>query len=260
MSVKKYLISIQKQGLPRYDGFFSQSSFNENDFKVYGIVGTNLPTNIYFELGVKNKKIPMTPSELGCTLSHLKALEDFIKSDSEYAYIFEDDVKQKKSIDFNVDLSFLGKGFIVSLGGIELYLCRKVKGQIVGELFGQPVLKVNPFFYDHIYFAMGYIVDKKSAQAILNYHQTPKIYDHWKDFLLENQEIKYFMLDVLEHPEVANLNTENNSLENERKGLYFVSEKPKILSFIFRFLNYRIFKVKKKYHALFNQFYPKSKG
>ena len=131
MSVKKYLISIQKQGLPRYDGFFSQSSFNENDFKVYGIVGTNLPTNIYFELGVKNKKIPMTPSELGCTLSHLKALEDFIKSDSEYAYIFEDDVKQKKALILMWTYLFWVKVLLLVSAGLNCIFVVKSKVRLL---------------------------------------------------------------------------------------------------------------------------------
>lgn len=258
MRVNQYLISIQQQGMPRYDAFFEQDCFDEDDFKVFGVVGAKLPTSTYFELGVKNKKRPLAPSELGCTLSHLKALEDFIASDAQYAYIFEDDVKHKKMINFDADLSFLGEGFIASLGGVGLQVCQKVKGEVVGHLFDQPMMKINPYFYEHICYAMGYIVDQKSAKAIVQYHQNPQIFDHWKDFLNENTELNYYMSDLLDHPDVSDLCNVNSGLESERKSLFYISDKPKVLPFLFWFWRYRIFKVKKRYYGLTNQFYPKS--
>jgi len=49
----------------------------------------------------------MSPGELGCTMSHIKALEQFLKSDNDVALILEDDIMGtdeniQKLIDLNV--------------------------------------------------------------------------------------------------------------------------------------------------------------
>ena len=49
----------------------------------------------------------MSPGELGCTMSHIKALEQFLESDSDVALILEDDIlgtdeNIQKLIDLNV--------------------------------------------------------------------------------------------------------------------------------------------------------------
>ncbi len=40
---------------------------------------------------MKGREIPLTPGELGCTLSHLQALQLFLDTDDQYALILEDD-------------------------------------------------------------------------------------------------------------------------------------------------------------------------
>lgn len=42
-----------------------------------GVKGADLLAKEYFEQAVKGREIPLTPGELGCTLSHLQALKDF---------------------------------------------------------------------------------------------------------------------------------------------------------------------------------------
>ncbi|WP_445116476.1 glycosyltransferase family 25 protein [Acinetobacter sp. WZC-1] len=257
---KKYLISIQKKGESRYDAFFEKNNFQESDFNIYGIKGIELSTRDYFELAVGNHITPLTPAELGCTLSHLQALKDFINSDAEYAYVFEDDVTFKKDIDFDTDLSFLNEGFILSLGGINLFLCRKARGSLLSQTYAdQPILKLHPYFSDKAFYAMGYIMDKRAAQAYIKYHQTIQLADDWQGFLAENPGIHFYFTDLLNHPELNFINNTQSSIENERLSIL----KPSSLPSSFFALLTIYFKQKKKLYKkrikrFFTQNYPRS--
>jgi glycosyl transferase family 25 len=259
MKVNKYLISIQQKGDPRYDQFFSHAQFNEEEFKVFGVIGANLPTRDYFNLGVKNKTRPLTPAELGCTLSHLKAIEDFVNSDADYAYIFEDDVKLKVDFNFEQYLSFLGNGFILSLGGISLYICKNVKGKLSGSFFGKPLLCVDKNFYDCIFYAMGYVLDKTAATRLLEFHKTVSVIDHWSLLLARYPELKYYMCDLLDHPEVSVINQTNSDIEHERQGHATMDMKPRLIRLLTLYFSYRFFKYKKKIMKLFLTSYPDHK-
>ena len=83
--MKKYLISIEKEGSARLAHFFSQTTFGryQNEFKKIGVIGAQLPTAEYFKLAVAGRKKALSPAELGCTLSHVTAFKDFLDSNEE---------------------------------------------------------------------------------------------------------------------------------------------------------------------------------
>lgn len=255
---KKYLISIQKKGDQRYDSFFNNNGFNEKDFSVFGIKGSELSLNEYFKLAVANHITPLTPAELGCTLSHLAALNDFLASDAKYAYIFEDDVIFKKLISFDLDLNFLGNGFILSLGGINLYLCKKARGTVLNKKFhNRPILRLHPFFSDKAFYAMGYVIDKTAAQAFINYHKTIQLADDWEGFLKHFPSINFYFTDILEHPELNFINNTQSSIENERLTIL----KPPSLNLSFFqllaiYFKQKLFSFRKRLKRLSTQRYP----
>lgn len=76
--MKKYLISIENEGSERLTKFFAQEVFNAEryEFKKIGIKGAELTVKEYFNRAVAGHDKALTPSELGCTLSHLEALKD----------------------------------------------------------------------------------------------------------------------------------------------------------------------------------------
>lgn len=253
MKVKKYLISIQGPGEKRYEQFFSQDGFDEIEFIKYGVIGKNLSTSEYFNLAVKNKIRTLTPSELGCTLSHLSALRDFVDSDADYAYIFEDDVVAKKEIDFNLDLDILRDNFILSLGGVNQSVCHKIRGKILNEEYmGEKILKVSPLYYEDIVYAMGYLLDKEAARKIILCHEVNlHVIDHWHIVLNTYPELSYYMVNLLDHPEVLSLNTENSSICDERNGHFLYDFKPKLFNFVLKFIRYRLYKLKKRIGRLY---------
>ena len=116
--MKKYLISIDSDDGVRLKNFFAQQIFAtcKNDFMKFGVKGAELTVKEYFDLGVTGHNKALTPSELGCTLSHLEALKDFLKSDASLALVFEDDVIQ--NLDFSlVELEKEVRG--LNLGGVS---------------------------------------------------------------------------------------------------------------------------------------------
>lgn len=223
--MKKYLISIESQNSKRLQGFYAQPTFYKykDDFKQFGIIGKNLSVSQYFEMGVAGKNKAMTPGELGCTLSHLEALKDFLSTDEKYAIIFEDDVIERFEIDFDdlenqIENLGLGDNFLFSLGGIQMKICRKVRGQFISQnLSGQNVLKVDPYFYENLAYAYAYLVDRKMAKILLDFHRPPRVYDQWKDLIfISTQPFNIFVAYIFDHPLIEN--EKNKSyLENERE-------------------------------------------
>lgn len=223
--MKKYLISIESNDSVRLKNFFNQSTFSnyKNDFKTFGVVGKELTVSEYFLNGVAGKQKSMTPSELGCCLSHLGALKDFLASEEDYAILFEDDAIQRFEIDLNklaqdVRLLNLTPCFFLSLGGVQMKICRKLKGKYqAGKLYGQSLLKVDPYHYENLAYAYAYIVDRSMAEALLALHKTPQIYDHWNEYSF-NADVQFYVTYLFDHPKIENQVT-MSYLESERENM-----------------------------------------
>ncbi|MDQ8935529.1 glycosyltransferase family 25 protein [Acinetobacter rudis] len=260
MSHRKYLVTIQKPGETRFDTFFSKNNFQIEDFRLVGVKGLELSTKQYFELAVANHPIPLTPAELGCTLSHLEALQDFLTSEAKYAYVFEDDVIFKTEVDFDQELEFLGEGFILSLGGIKLHICQKARGNLLKQKYAnKPILKLHPFFSDKAFYAMGYVMDKKAAQAYIEFHKVIQHADAWQLFLQQQPEINFYFTDILEHPELNFVNNTQSSIENERLQIIKPAEFPNSFYILLKkYLQLKFFRIHKKMLRRKTQRYPNS--
>ncbi|WP_286436288.1 glycosyltransferase family 25 protein [Acinetobacter sp. 251-1] len=225
--LKKYLISIERAESPRLNSFFSQETFKRyhHDFQKFGVIGANIPTAEYFKLAVASKQRPLSPAELGCTLSHIAALTDFLASDQQYACIFEDDAISIADIDLDVlqaKVAELGlkEKFFLSLGGIQLHVNRHVRGQFLSQtLMDKKVLNVNLLYIRRFSYAYAYIVDRKMAQAFVDYHHSPKVYDHWGELYDEDKQLNFYATHLFNHPELVECAAGQSYLEQERKTL-----------------------------------------
>lgn len=224
--LEKYLISIEASDSLRLKGFFSQKIFKENklSFKVFGVKGADLSTLEYFKLAVANKEKALSPAELGCTLSHIQAMENFLKTEQQYAIFFEDDVIQKqdfsliqleqKIIELNLKSSFL-----LSLGGIQLSFSEKVKGTFFkNKLFGQNIIAIHPYYYKNLSSTYAYIIDRSMAKILIQYHQPPRGCDHWGGLSLLEKVPNLYATYLFDHPEVINNQTQSY-IEKERLEL-----------------------------------------
>ena len=148
--MKVFIISIEQAGSIRLNQFLQQPFFQSltQQYKKIGIKGAELSAKFYFEKAVKGREQALTPGELGCTLSHLQALKEFLESDDSYAFILEDDAILPE--DLTIDM--LQQEFsriklppktLLSLGGIQMKESRKVRGKFVQDQFlGKKVLSV----------------------------------------------------------------------------------------------------------------------
>lgn len=149
------MISIENEGSERLTKFFAQEVFNAEryEFKKIGIKGAELTVKEYFNRAVAGHDKALTPSELGCTLSHLEALKDFLNSSEQYAVVFEDDAIQNGKFalaDVEKCINNLGLDscFFLSLGGIQLRHNQKVKGTFYPKLMlERNILKVHAYYY-----------------------------------------------------------------------------------------------------------------
>lgn len=236
--MKKFVISIDESGV-RLNNFFNINFLEKSEFLQVGIVGKNLSALDYYNFGVKESFPPLSPAELGCTLSHIKALEIFLNSEEKYALVLEDDVIFRSKVDFS-DSNFdsLGRNFIFLLGGVDLKLCKNLKGKSIdfGDL---NVLKVDYGSRRNLYYTMGYVLDKESAKYIIKYHlDFCKKADDWAGFYEFSKETNFYISNFLIHPDIDEINTSNSSISSERYPHFYYIKKAFYL--FCRILNRRI--------------------
>lgn len=239
------MISIENENSQRLKFFFEQLIFAmaRQEFKKIGIKGSELTVKEYFELAVVGHAKALTPGELGCTLSHLDALRDFLESSEKYAIIFEDDAIQDGDFflaDIEEDLKQLNlkSCFFFSLGGIQLSHSQKVRGTFhPKQMLKRNVLKIHPFYYHKFVSAYAYIVDRKMAELLLQYHSLPQIFDHWSGVYCMQPNINLYATYLFDHPVVTD--QEVSSYLNQERAKYALhtyksNRKSKIFQPIFK--------------------------
>ncbi|MFW1858325.1 glycosyltransferase family 25 protein [Acinetobacter defluvii] len=224
--MKVFIISIEEDKSPRLNKFLEQPFFKHNNvqYKKLGIKGGDLTAKQYFDLGVNGRSKPLTPAELGCTLSHLSALENFLETDDEYALIFEDDA----IIPFSLSLEILEEeikklhlpqNILLSLGGIQMKESRKVRGILkTQKILDKTILEVHPHFYNRVNYAVAYVVDREMAKNLLSYHNDIRKADDWSYLFDFNDQSHVLMTYLVDHPviEIGEKNTQLSSIEAER--------------------------------------------
>lgn len=235
--MKSFLISVDESGL-RLNRFFTNNHLSPSDFNILGVDGRKLSSIDYYNLGVKKSFPPLSPAELGCTLSHVKALKQFLESENDYALVLEDDVLFKEKIDFDeIDLKPLGTNFIFLLGGINLTLCKKIRGKDF-LLNKMNILKVNKKFRRFLYYTMGYIIDREAAKNVISYHENScKKADDWAGFS-EIYDTQFYIADILDHPDIFDINLSNSSIGTERLHHFFYIKLA--LNLLFKIINRRL--------------------
>lgn len=247
-----YLVSLESDEARRAQLKERFLNYYEQFIYIKAIDGRKLSASEYYEKSkqyfVKNKEI-MSPGELGCTLSHIKALEEFLETDSQYALVLEDDV-----IGHDNDIDFIFEN-VLSLSLDSLLLCGgQVKSKSSRYRFGKntdssKIYKVAYFSYAFVYGTCCYVVTRKSAQQILNYHNNSlTIADKWGEFF-KGTSTEIYYTNALSHPQ----DLTNSHIEKER--VYFNKKRifDKVLSkdVFIKLFRRLVFEVKRVVHLLF---------
>lgn len=218
-----YLVSLEqdhkrrallKDRFPRYYGSF---------IPVVSIDGRNIKAHEYFNL-IKNeyklrKKIK-TPGEIGCSLSHINALEKFLETQDDYALILEDDVlgsdaEIDKIIEFTEKNKFNG---IFHCGGQQgVYLSKYVFGKKYKNY--DDVYTVPSFSINFVLRTCCYAVNRDMAAHIIQKHKMNiTIADEWFT-LFQGFDGVFIFSNILGHPNdynVSHIQIERENI-NEKK-------------------------------------------
>lgn len=206
--MKVFVISIEEENSLRLNTFLCQSFFQNGnlEYTKVGVKGGELSAKEYFELAVKGRDKPLTPGELGCTLSHLAALKRFLETSDEFALILEDDAILKNDLSYQMLSDGLSKidlpkNLLLSISGIQMKECRKVRGKFCEfSLLNKKVLKVVPDFYHRVNYTVSYIVDRKMAKTLLEYHKPARRADDWSYLYDFDTSSNILMTYLVDHP------------------------------------------------------------
>ena len=204
---------LKKRFPANYDGFVHIEAVN----------GRDLSAKDYYEktinFAARNRR-PMSPSELGCTLSHLKVLETFVNSGSDRALILEDDVVGTDSdIEAIRNISHrLHEDCLFICGGQDGLRTQKYQYGEQADIPG--VYQVCKFSYRYMFRTCCYVVTKRSAQAIIDYQNaTLSLADKWDEFF-KGTSIKIYYANILSHPqELGQSHIEQDRAVFQKTGL-----------------------------------------
>lgn len=163
-----------------------------------------------------NHRRLLAPAEVGCSLSHIEALEQFLSTGAERAVILEDDVLGddaglSKALE---DVRLIPNESVIILGGQEGMPSRKY-------IFGKPIIENRIFALPHysthhIFRTCCYGVTRFSADSIVTSQKASlKLADAWWAFSGKNGDLTIHFSHQLAHP----VDRSDSHIENSRSDL-----------------------------------------
>lgn len=153
----------------------------------------------------------LSPSEVGCSLSHVRAYEEFLKSDAKFALILEDDVigdedGVKKAFETAAKMDAGSALICGAQDGLE------GRFSAFGKKLDEDFWLVSKRSYGTIYRAAAYVLDRRAAEKILQTHKKALcVADFWQILLLKNG-LKMYFSDIFAHP----LDLSGSNIQAER--------------------------------------------
>lgn len=211
--MKIYLISLEQDKLRR-------EVLRENFPQTYpemqwikAVNGKELSAKEYFfysqQYFNEHQKI-ITPSEVGCTLSHIRALEAFLKTEENFCLILEDDVIGTDQDIFNLENLINGRqlqGVICLRDQSDFGFSKYIYGKK-----NKKVHELSRFSIKFIYGTCSYALDRNAARHLLKRQkQKIEVADAWYA-IFRNSDIPFLYLNLFKHPE----DLSNSHIENER--------------------------------------------
>ncbi|QPH86778.1 glycosyltransferase family 25 protein [Campylobacter concisus] len=214
-----YLISLAKDTKRRE---LLQQKFSSYDsFKLIDAVdGRELNAREYYKIISPSFKAygkVLSPAEVGCSLSHVKAYEEFLASEAKFALIFEDDVIGS---DQAIKEAFLAASKMpensVLICGMQDGLEGRFSafGKKVDTSLSRPLWQVSKHSFSSIYRAGAYVLTKKSAKNLLEIHKRALCTTDVWDYLLGVNDMQMYFCDLFAHPtDLSGSNIEGERLE-----------------------------------------------
>ncbi|KVO52033.1 hypothetical protein WT77_20665 [Burkholderia stagnalis] len=192
--------------------------------------GRTLPASNYFARcapAFRERTILLSPSEVGCALSHMDAYARFLASDAQVALFLEDDVE---GTDADLEriarlASALNGEFFLACGGQDGLRSRRwLIGQRLCSPDGIDYYRINRHAYGQLWRTCCYVMTRCVARRMLA-RQTALLgrADEWEALLRDFDGAAYFV-DALAHP----LDLSASAIESERVASGGPAAEPRI--------------------------------
>ncbi|WP_160433366.1 glycosyltransferase family 25 protein [Glaesserella parasuis] len=182
------------------------------------IDGRNLLSMKYFKYlrmlkGRAKKRGYITPSELGCTLSHFSVYHDFLNSDKEWLLVLEDDITINSNLFFLIE-SIINQNYsdyINILGGQE----GLKRPRLIEFLFRKNIrILSSPFYGFFLYRTCSYLVSRAVVERLYSTHKNfCCLADDWGNIAIQSNIRGFTYCKIFSHPE----DLSNSRIECERK-------------------------------------------
>ncbi|WP_169778469.1 glycosyltransferase family 25 protein [Campylobacter curvus] len=156
----------------------------------------------------------LSPAEVGCSLSHVKAYEAFLASEAKFALVLEDDVIGD---DAGVATAF---ELAEKIPQNSLLICGCQDG-LAGRFsaFGKRInfknrqlWLVSRYSHSSIYRAGAYVLTRQSAQNLLRIHKRALCTTDVWEYLLRQDDMAMYFSDIFSHP----IDLSGSNIEAER--------------------------------------------
>ncbi len=172
---KIYIVNLKKDEKRRENIIREVKKQNLTNYEIVDAVdGSKLNQNELNNATFKNKKhlnpwnSKMSPSQIGCALSHIKVYEKFIKTGFEVALILEDDAIFVR--DFNNNLKqLILKNFKFKKQIVLLSELKEFHGKALDSVDNYEIVNVSNAFFTH-----AYMINKEAARSIISFNYPVK--------------------------------------------------------------------------------------
>ena len=172
---KIYIVNLKKDEKRRENIIKEVKKQNLTNYEIVDAVdGNKLNQNELNNVTFKNKKhlnpwnSKMSPSQIGCALSHIKIYEKFIKTEFEVALILEDDAIFIR--DFNNNLKqLILKNFKFRKQIVLLSELKEFYGKALDSADNYEIVNVSNAFFTH-----AYMINKEAARSIISFNYPVK--------------------------------------------------------------------------------------
>ena len=172
---KIYIVNLKKDEKRRENIIREVKKQNLTNYEIVDAVdGSKLNQNELNNATFKNKKhlnpwnSKMSPSQIGCALSHIKVYEKFIKTGFEVALILEDDAIFVR--DFNNNLKqLILKNFKFRKQIVLLSELKEFHGKALDSVDNYEIVNVSNAFFTH-----AYMINKEAARSIISFNYPVK--------------------------------------------------------------------------------------
>jgi len=182
--------------------------------EIIGVNGSNLLASEYYKY-VRNGTQPyLSPGEVGCALSHIKAYQLLVRAELDYLLVVEDDIIIQDG-DFSQNVEYIAN----SIQGLSLCLLGGLEGLTAKyDLMGYQVERtlnvwsINKIMYRWCWRTCGYLISRDLAKHILR-AQSTKISkaDNWNIFMADYRSSIHYC-PLIKHP----TDLKDSLIESER--------------------------------------------